>query len=127
MKPRNPLQDRRIEAQPSWVIRNRNVELAVTKWGAHMAPVTFCLDQKQTVQPYYISPWQNEKPSDLPPVMVPLRGDFFCLPFGANQKSYRGEQHPPHGETAGSRWMLERVNETNGATTLSLRLSTNIR
>lgn len=127
MQARHFLETKLVESQPARVIRNRNVELAVTHLGAQMAPVTFCRDQKRSVQPYYISPWQNEKPSGLPPVMVPLRGDFFCLPFGGNQKAYRGENHPPHGETAGSKWTLEKAELKEGATTLGLRLKTKAR
>ena len=50
-----------------------------------MAPVTFFRDSAQPVRPYYVSPWQEEAPSKMPaPVLVSLRGDFFCLPFGGN-------------------------------------------
>jgi hypothetical protein len=118
---------RRIDSQASWVIRNDCVELAVTELGAHMAPVTFCLDRESPIQPYFVSPWQNEKPVDMPAVMVPLRGDFFCLPFGGNQEPYRGEAHPPHGETAGSKWTLAGVTKKDTATTLALRLQTSVR
>ena len=60
---------RRIDSQPSWVIQNANVKLAVTELGAHMAPVTFDRNSPRPIQPYYVSPWQNEKAQDLPPVL----------------------------------------------------------
>src|SRR5262245_45101693 len=67
---------RTINSQPSFVIGTRQVELAVTELGGHMSPVTFFRDSRRPVQPYYISPWQDEKPSKMPaPVLVPLRGD----------------------------------------------------
>ena len=78
-----------IVSQPSWVIRTSDVELAVTQLGGHMAPVTFHRRSAAPVQPYYISPWQGERLKIDEPVLVPLRGDFFCLPFGNNQDAYR--------------------------------------
>lgn len=111
-----------ICSQPSWVIRNATVELAVTERGAQMAPVTFCRDEKRAVQPYYISPWQNERHKDLPAVLQALRGDFFCLPFGANHQPYRGQQHLPHGETANRRWTLEGVQREENTLTMALNL-----
>ena len=50
-----------IAGQPSWVLANGQVELAVTALGGHMAPVTFHRDSASRVQPYYISPRQGEK------------------------------------------------------------------
>ena len=75
-------EEREIRGQPSWLIRTDQVEMAVTKLGAHMAPVKFYRADDKFVQPYHISPWQGEN-LDLAycPVLVPLRGDFFCLPF----------------------------------------------
>jgi len=76
-------------SQPCWVIENGTVRLAITKTGAQMAPVTFGLDSDRTIEPYYISPWQGEGLKLDPPVLVPLRGDFFCLPFGSNSDRAR--------------------------------------
>ena len=78
-----------MASQPCWLIENGTVRLAITQLGAHMAPVTFCLDSNRPIQPYYISPWQDEKPLIEEPVLVPLRGDFFCLPFGSNSDRAR--------------------------------------
>lgn len=95
----------RIHKQRSYVIRTPQVELAVTRLGGHMAPVTFYRNDSKPIQPYHISPWQDEKPKSVPvPVLGPLRGDFFCLPFGGNADAVQGEKHPPHGEVAGSKW-----------------------
>ena len=67
-----------VASQLSWVIGNDEVELAVTQLGGHMAPVTFCRASGMPIQPYYINPWHDEKPDELPaPVLKPLRGDFF--------------------------------------------------
>src|SRR4051794_34963347 len=73
---------KKIHSQPSYVLATKEVELAVTRLGGQMAPVTFYRNTDRPVQPYYISPWQDEPPQKMPaPVLVPLRGDFFCMPF----------------------------------------------
>jgi len=86
-----------------------------------MAPVRFSLPGGKVVQPYYVSPWQDEanavrpgmgsglspastpSPAIEPAVLVPLRGDFFCLPFGGGNK-VGDEDHQPHGESSWKRW-----------------------
>jgi hypothetical protein len=59
--------------------------------------------------------------------LAPLRGDFFCLPFGGNGEVYRGESHPPHGETAGSPWTFSGMERSGSATTLTLEMNTRAR
>ena len=104
------------------------VELSITQLGGHMSPVTFYRDTDQPVQPYYISPWQDEPPVPMPvPVLVPLRGDFFCMPFGGNAEVVDGEKHPPHGETAGSRWESHGIIRQGSRQTLSMSLDTRVR
>ena len=110
-----------IDSQPSWILENPQVRLAVTKRGAHMAPVTFLRDSGKPVQPYHVSPWQNEKIAEFPaPVLASLRGDWFCLPFGGNGTEFRNEKHPPHGEVAGSEWTHVDTKRGDGRTTLVL-------
>jgi hypothetical protein len=117
-----------VTSQPSLILSTPQVELAVTELGGHMAPVTFYRDQAKPVQPYYISPWQSEPPAAMPvPVLVPLRGDFFCMPFGGNDKAVNGEKHPPHGETAGSPWKSLGVRQRGKVSTLSMSLETQVR
>jgi len=116
-----------IRDQPSWVIRNDQIEIAVTQLGAHMAPVTFYRHDAAPVRPYHVSPWQGEKLDISVPVLVPLRGDFFCLPFGGNGTPYRGEQHPPHGEIVGAPWTLLGVESAAGVTSLNLAIATKVR
>jgi hypothetical protein len=91
-----------------------------------MAPVTFGLDGGRPIEPYYISPWQGEGIRPDPPVLVPLRGDFFCLPFGANGAPYEGLNFVPHGEPAGSPWTLAGADREGGVTTLVLELKTRV-
>ena len=117
-----------FHSQPSFVIGTKQVELAATQLGGHMAPVTFFRDSAQPVRPYYVSPWQEEKPVKMPaPVLVTLRGDFFCLPFGGNSDEVAGEKHPPHGEIVGVPWKLRSSKKTGDVTTLTLGVETKVR
>ncbi len=119
---------RTVHSQPSVVIATKQVELAVTKLGGHMAPVSFFRDSARPVQPYYVSPWQDEKSAKMPaPVLVPLRGDFFCLPFGGNSDVVAGEKHPPHGEIVGEPWKVVGTKKTGDVTTLTLDIETKVR
>jgi len=115
-------------SQVGWLVRSDKVEMFVTRDGGHMAPVRFCRDGDRPIQPYYISPWQNENLKNLPdPVLVPLRGDFFCMPFGANAETWQGEKHSGHGEASSSRWSFVHLDKKNGVTTLTLKLRTKVR
>ena len=117
-----------LHSQPSFVVGTPQVEVAVTERGGHMAPVTFYRDTPRPVRPYYVSPWQDEQPSEMPvPVLVPLRGDFFCLPFGGNDDAVSGEKHPPHGEVAGSPWRLLGTKKAGDVTTLTMAIETKVR
>ena len=115
-------------SQAGWRLKTAKVDLFVTQNGAHMAPVTFCADTKLPVQPYYISPWQNDQLKGLPdPVLVPLRGDFFCMPFGGNSEVVNGEKHSGHGEASSSKWKLVDTSQEKAVTTLTLELETKVR
>lgn len=123
------IKDQVVHTQPSFVLANEVVSVAITKRGGHMAPVTFGGSGEQQISPYYISPWQDEKPADMPAdVLVPLRGDFFCMPFGGNATEWKGEQHPPHGETASGLWsFVDGETSESGVSRLTLALNTAIR
>ncbi len=117
-----------IHSQPSFTLQNDQVDLAVTRLGGHMAPVTFYRGGEAPVQPYYISPWQDENlPSFPAPILVPLRGDFFCLPFGGNGAKFNAEKHPPHGEISGSNWTFISKETAAGVTTLTMTISPTVR
>lgn len=120
-------EEKTIHSQPSWVIRTPQIELAVTQTGAHMAPVTFYRDTDKPVRPYHISPWQDEGLKHDVPVLAPLRGDWFCMPFGGNSEAFNGEQHPPHGEVAGSVWQLVESQSSGERATLKLAIDTKAR
>ncbi len=126
LSPGGPVKE--FSSQPCWVLQSDCVSLAVTQVGAHIAPVTFYRNDAAGVQPYYISPWQDEHLTHLPaPVLTSLRGDFFCFPFGGNDAAYGTEKHPPHGEVAGSRWEFSGIEKSGAVNTLKLSLKTKVR
>jgi len=116
-----------VDSQPSWLVQSSTVKLAITVLGGHMAPVVFFRDQPRPVQPYYLNPWRNENLKIDDPVLVPLRGDFFCMPFGANAAPYRNEKYDCHGETATRKWSFGSLDKSGGATVLELKMRTGAR
>ncbi|MDQ3815760.1 MAG: hypothetical protein M3347_17750 [Armatimonadota bacterium] len=117
----------RILGQPSWRLASDEVEAYVTEIGGHLGPVTFDR-QKRRIQPYSVAPWAEEKLGpEIPPILKALRGDFFCLPFGGNEKPFRGERHLPHGESANARWKFESLERVGERTCLHLSLNTQVR
>ena len=117
-----------VHSQPSAILSTKEVEVTVTKLGGHMAPVTFFRDSGKPVQPYHISPWQDEKPTKMPaPVLNILRGDFFCIPFGGNSDAVNGEKHPPHGEIVGDAWKIVGTKKDRDVTTLTMAIDTDVR
>ena len=115
-------------SQSGWRIRSDKVELFITENGGHMAPVTFDVDTDRAIQPYYISPWQNEDLTEFAdPILAPLRGDFFCMPFGGNAEEVDGEKHSAHGEAASAKWQLVDESTDAGITALTLQLPTTVR
>lgn len=122
------MQDKVIrDAQPGWVLQSDQVDLFVTELGGHMAPVTFCRDTPHPFQPYWISPWQNEDVVIDEPVLVPLRGDFFCMPFGENAEPFQGEKHNLHGETPGGMWRFVSLERDDRISSLELDINTTVR
>jgi hypothetical protein len=58
------------------------------------------------VEPFTTAPWCGRpEAAKLIPLLRQLRGDFFCAPFGAGPE-WRGESHPPHGESANGTWKV---------------------
>jgi hypothetical protein len=116
-----------IHGQPSWPLRSSHVHAHLTRLGGHLGPVQFRLGRR-TVAPLSIAPWAEEKlPREMPALLKALRGDFFCAPFGGNGTPWRGEQHPPHGETANAAWRLERLEHAETQVTLRARLDLKVR
>ena len=112
-----------VHGAASWRIASDTVEAYVTRQGGHLGPVTFETEQGK-IQPFALPPWlPDEVGRDQPGVLRPLRGDFFCAPFGGNATPYRGERHPPHGETAGRSWRLMASECSAGSASLTARLT----
>ena len=119
---------RSVHSQPSAILATKDVEVAVTTRGGHMAPVTFFRSSDRPVQPYSVSPWQDEAPLPMPaPVLVTLRGDFFCMPFGGNSAEVAGEKHPPHGEIVGEPWKVVGTKQAGDVSTLTMEIDTKVR
>lgn len=113
-------------AQPSYILSNADVEVAITKTGAHVTAV-FARGSEKPIAPYHVSPWQTEGLKIDPPILRVLRGDFFCMPFGGNGDSFNGEQHPPHGESANGEWQFVSQEKLQNLTELELALETKVR
>lgn len=118
---------RTILGQPSWRLASSSTEAFVTRTGGHLGPVTFDREGR-ALRPYAVAPWAEEaiKPP-LPPILEALRGDFFCLPFGSNDKPFGGERHPLHGETANADWTFESMSSDEQRHTLRLSLQPRVR
>ncbi|TVR51202.1 MAG: hypothetical protein EA425_07690 [Puniceicoccaceae bacterium] len=114
--------EKEIADEPSWTFGNDKVEAAVTRTGGHLGPVSFKIGRRK-VQPFALAPWTAEKPPvKMPEMLRVLRGDFFCLPFGGNERPWQGERHPPHGETANRVWTGAALEESGETVTFRARL-----
>ncbi len=113
--------------QPSWSLESNRARLCITQAGGHMAPLQFRLGNR-TIEPLSVAPWHGEVlDKKLPNLIKVLRGDFFCAPFGGNDKSFRGEQHPLHGETANAKWRAHNMGENDGSAVLHLSMQVRTR
>ncbi|CAN5622486.1 hypothetical protein BH11ARM2_BH11ARM2_20400 [soil metagenome] len=109
--------------QTSWRFEDDACRGWVTRLGGMTGPVEFKAGDRW-ISPFHVAPWAEEAPNDdTPPMLQALRGDFLCMPFGSNDTPYRGEQHPPHGETANRGWEFA----SQSGTELQLQLRTEIR
>ena len=116
-----------VFGQPSWRLATRTVETFLTETGGHLGPVYF-LYGDHVLKPFAVCPWAEEEfPEDLPPMLRVLRGDFFCMPFGANTVPFRDEHHPPHGETSNSVWTFDSIHQGIGVSTWRFHLDTTVR
>jgi hypothetical protein len=115
-----------VAGQSGWSFASNRVTAFLTQTGGHLAPVVFKLGRR-SVQPFSITPWANEPLSSLPTMLRIARGDFFCVPFGGNATTFRGERHPAHGETANRDWKFESLDRAAGITTLHTSMRTRAR
>lgn len=114
-----------VYGQPSFTLATPSVQLAVTRFGGMLAPVTFHADTAAPIQPYAIAPWATEATSpNVLPLLRALRGDFMCSAFGDNVEPWAGRRIPPHGDTANGDWEFEhrRLSIEGSALRLSISL-----
>ena len=104
-------QPREIHGAASVTVHSNVVKASVTLTGAHVAPVVFA-DAGRSAEPYSLAPWTPGEISGIDPLLDVLRGDFFCLPFGAQPDG------PAHGEPASGNWTV--TNLAEGSVTLHL-------
>jgi predicted 3-demethylubiquinone-9 3-methyltransferase (glyoxalase superfamily) len=106
-----------IAGESSWPIKSSHVAAHVTRTGGQVGPIVFTLGERK-ISPMHVAPWTTDKtPRPTPNMIAVLRGDFFCMPFGANASPYGNENYPAHGETANSNWTFEsRSGGRDGAT-----------
>lgn len=121
------MKTRKIAGQQSWILNSDCAEAAVTELGGHLGPVTFSVGERK-IRPFNVAPWAVETSAkNLQPILRSLRGDFFCMPFGGNAASWRGEQHPLHGETANANWQFLNADSNDDMVELKLSCVTTIR
>jgi hypothetical protein len=100
-----------------------NVTFDITRTGGQLGPVKFRLG-RQIVEPFSTAPWCDKPGADkLIPLLRELRGDFFCAPFG-DGPAWRGEAHPPHGESANATWKVLSSERGRLVATLRTRVRT---
>jgi len=117
---------RTVFHQPSWRLASDRVEAFLTCRGGHLAPVTF-QTEAGPVQPFAIAPWHGKQmAADTVPVLRPLRGDFFCAPFGGNATPWKGKTYPAHGEAAGQPWKLQGIESSGGSVALVAEQKTRV-
>ncbi len=109
-----------------WSLGNDRVRAFLTRTGGQLGPVVFRLGRRN-IQPFSVAPWQAEPLPGLPAMLRILRGDFFCAPFGGNATPFRGERHPPHGETANRPWTLAGRSREGGAACLHATMIDRVR
>lgn len=110
-----------------WLVNAPGIEYFVTEEGGQIAPVVFRLPDGKTVEPYHLTPWQDEDKSGLSGALKNLRGEIFCMPFGGNADPVNGEKHPAHGECSGGKWEFVSAEETGDAVAVKFRFHSHIR
>jgi hypothetical protein len=117
----------KVQGIESWLLTSRNTEAAVTQIGGMVGPVTFKLGSKR-ITPYSVAPWfQEQIDPSTPAILRVLRGDFFCAPFGGNDKPLGKEKFPCHGESANNAWELTGSQSSSKETSAEFVLRTSIR
>ena len=105
---------RTVFSYPSWCMANDQVEVSLAKRGGHLGPITYFRKDKK-FSPMAVAPWHKETKAKYGDRLLSLlRGDFFCMPFGANVKPVGKEKHACHGETANNDWSIKGIIRDDG-------------
>ncbi|MBL0371569.1 hypothetical protein JJB09_05970 [Rhizobium sp. KVB221] len=90
--------------------------LAAQRLGGMLGPVTFILGDGRQISPLQVAPWGNDhERSSLPGILQQLRGEWPCVPFGADAErelsrgwAARGQSTAgsgtPHGFCSNEKW-----------------------
>lgn len=90
--------------------------LSVERLGAMLGPTSFVLPDGRQVAPFQVAPWADEPGGDeLPGILRRLRGEWPCVPFGADIDRVGKDGWPasrlsgtvdafPHGFSANNEW-----------------------
>jgi len=107
--------------QPSYILANSRIKIAITVQGGHLRA---CFPHRGgQASPFFVAPWWNEAPiGGEEPIIQVLRGDFFCLPFGANSETCQGVKYPVHGSTANGGWQLDSLQEEQREPSIALSM-----
>ena len=112
-----------IDGADSWVFGNDDVSIALTIEGAQMAPVQFYRRSDAPFLPYYVSPWTAEGfqgPAG-EGIVDKMRGDVFCLPFGAPTSDADGA-YSLHGDVTWKPWSFLGASRSGGMSTFSFAI-----
>ena len=110
-----------------WLVTTPGIKYFVTEEGGQIAPVTFRMADGSSVEPYHLTPWQDENKTGLSGALKNLRGEIFCMPFGGNADPVDGEKHPAHGECSGGKWELMSAENNGVSSTVRFSFSSEIR
>lgn len=90
--------------------------LSVQSAGGMLGPVLFLLPDGRQVSPLHVAPWGNDPEREtLPEILMELRGEWPCVPFGSDAErllpegwSATGESFAgadvPHGQSSNVHW-----------------------
>jgi hypothetical protein len=94
---------------------------SVQALGGMLGPVTFLLPDGRQVSPLHVAPWFDDPHrTALPPILQELRGEWPCVPFGADGPralpqgwSDKGESFDgagvPHGHSSNAQWVFTKT------------------
>jgi hypothetical protein len=104
--------------------------VSVEDLGGQLGPTLFVLPDGQQVAPFHVAPWADEPGGEeLPGILKRLRGEWPCVPFGADADRAPGDGWPgsqaattldpfPHGFSSNNSWRFE--TDADGSIVLSI-------